>query len=109
MLRVDCKCLKADFVGLWVSMCVGWGLFCADVGVLGVDCECLWADFLSMMSDCGLIGGDGEVLGVDCNCLEADFVVLWVNMCVGWELFCVDGGLRVPLQNQKFQQRFPSP
>ena len=62
-----------------MSMCVGWELFCADVGMLGVDCECLWVDFLSMMNDCGLIGSDCEMLGVDCRC----FVGLCVNVCVG--------------------------
>ena len=62
-------------MGLWVNMLV-------IGGVLRFDCGCLWADFLSMMSDCGLIGGVCEVLVVDCNCLEANCVGLWVSMWV---------------------------
>ena len=76
-----------------MSMCVGWGLFFVDGGVLGVDCECFWAGVLDMMYDCGLIGGDCEVLEVGCKCLEADFVGLWVSTCGDWGLFFADEGL----------------
>jgi len=69
VLRVDCKCLRADFVCLWVCLRVGWGLFCDDGGVLGVECECLWAEFVGLwtdfvraLGDCGLVGGGCEFL-----------------------------------------------